>query len=113
MFAAGWEPGTDPVRWSYGLGLGARFDARRAVLRGRGRAASSRSTRARGTGPRSGWGNLLPTLHAVAGWKVFGPVAVTAGIDVDVYVPGMSRNPDGSAVGASRLAPRLAIGLEL
>ncbi len=75
--------------------------------------SSARSTRARWIGPTVGWGNLLPTLHAVAGWKVFGPVAVTAGIDVDVYVPGMSRNPDGSAVGATRVVPRVAIGLQL
>ena len=112
VFAAGWEPGTDPVRWSYGLGLGARFEIGDPFFADVDALVVSQHA---GTGDwaTAGWGNLLPTLHAVAGWKVFGSLAVTAGIDVDVYVPGLSRNPDGSAVGASRVEPRVAIGLEL
>jgi hypothetical protein len=112
VFTAGWEPLSDPVRWSYGLGLGARFEIGDPffvdvdVLLGSQHAGTADWIQV-------GWGNLLPSLHAVAGWKVFGPVAVTAGIDVDVYVPGLSRDPDGSGVGATRVAPRVVIGLEL
>jgi hypothetical protein len=110
VFAAGCVPGTDPVSWSYGIGLGARvtlpepfFADVDALLGSQHSGAADWST--------FGMGNLLPTLHAVAGWRVFGQLAVTAGIDVDVYVPGLSRNSDGSAVGSVRLAPRFAIGL--
>jgi hypothetical protein len=112
VVAAGWEPGTDPVRWSYGIGLGARFDLGTPFFLDVDALVGSQHA---GTldWATVGWGNLLPTLHAVAGWKVLGPVAVSAGIDVDVYVPGMSRNPDGSAVDAARVVPRVAIGLQL
>jgi len=112
VFAAGCIPNTDPVQWSYGIGLGVRvplpepFFADVDVLLGSQHAgAADWST--------FGMGNLLPGLHAVAGWAVFGRLAVTAGIDVDVYVPGLSRNPDGSAVGTARSAARFTIGLEL
>jgi hypothetical protein len=112
VFAAGWEPLSDPVRWSYGLGFGARFDLGEPFFADVDALLGSQHA---GTADWNvaGWGNLLPSLHAVAGWKVFGPVAVTAGIDVDLYVPGLSRNPDGSAVGATRVEPRFAIGLQL
>jgi hypothetical protein len=112
VFAAGLEPLADPLRWSYGLGLGARFDLGEpffldvdAVLVSQHAGSADWNV--------VGWGNLLPTAHAVAGWRVFGRVAVTAGIDVDVYVPGLSRNADGSAVETTRVQPRLAIGLQL
>jgi hypothetical protein len=110
VFAAGCVPGTDPVPWSYGIGLGVRVPLPEPFFADLDALLGSTHT---GTEDWStfGMGNLLPTLHAVAGWRVFGPVAVTAGIDVDVYVPGLSRNPDGSDVGAVRLAPRFAIGL--
>jgi hypothetical protein len=110
VFAAGCLPGTDPVQWSYGIGLGVHIPLPEpffidvdALLGSQHAGAEDWST--------FGMGNLLPTLHAVAGWKVFGPLVVTAGIDVDVSVPGLSRNADGSAVSAVRLAPRFAIGL--
>jgi hypothetical protein len=112
VFAAGCVPGTDPVQWSYGIGLGVRvplpepfFSDVDVLLGSQHAGAADWST--------FGTGNLLPGLHAVAGWAVFGRLAVTAGIDVDVYVPGLSRNPDGSAVGTVRSAARFAIGLEL
>lgn len=112
VFTAGCEPLTDPVRWSYGLGLGARFDLGEPFFLDVDAVLGSQHA---GTADWNvaGRGNLLPSLHAVAGWKVFGPVAVTAGIDVDVYVPGLSRDPDGSAVGATRVEPRFAIGIQL
>ena len=110
VFAAAFVPGTDPVRWSYGIGLGVRvplpepfFADVDALLLSQHAGAADWSM--------VGMGNLLPTLHAVAGWKVFGPLAVTAGIDVDVYVPGLSRYPTGWSVGEVRLEPRFAIGL--
>jgi hypothetical protein len=112
VFAAGVEPTSDPLRWSYGIGLGVRvplpapfFADVDALVLSQHADADDWST--------VGMGNLLPTLHAAAGWKVFGPLAVTAGVDVDVYVPGMSRNPDGSSVAAVRLAPRFAIGVQI
>jgi hypothetical protein len=112
VFAAGVEPASDPLRWSYGMGLGVRvtlpdpfFADIDALVASQHAGADDWST--------VGAGNLLPTLHAAAGWKVFGQLAVTAGIDVDVYVPGMSRNPDGSAVGDVRVAPRFALGVEI
>ncbi len=110
VFAAGCVPGTDPVLWSYGIGLGARVSLGEPFFADVDVLLGSMHT---GTGDWStvGMGNLLPTLHAVAGWKVFGPLSVTAGIDVDVYVPGLSRSWDGSAVDAVRIAPRFAIGV--
>jgi hypothetical protein len=112
VFVAGCEPLSDPLRWSYGLGLGARFEIGEPFFLDVDALLVSQHA---GTADWNvvGWGNLLPSAHAVAGWKVFGPVAVTAGIDVDVYVPGLSRNPDGSAVGTTRAEPRLAIGIQL
>jgi hypothetical protein len=104
--------GTDPVQWSYGLGLGVRvplpgpfFADVDALLLSQHAGTWDWST--------FGIGNLLPTLHAVAGWKVLGSLAVTAGIDVDFYVPGFSRYPAGWTVGEVRLAPRFAVGLGL
>ncbi len=112
VFTAGCEPLSDPLRWSYGLGLGARFEIGEPFFADVDALLVSQHA---GTADWNvaGWGNLLPSLHAVAGWKVFGPVAVTAGIDLDVFVPGLSRNPDGSAVGATRAVPRFAIGIQL
>ena len=112
VFAAGCVPGTDPVQWSYGIGLGVRVPLPGPFFADVDALLLSQHA---GTGDWStfGMGNLLPTLHAVAGWKVLGPLAVTAGIDVDFYVPGFSRYPAGWTVGEVRLAPRFAIGLGL
>jgi hypothetical protein len=112
VFVAGVEPAAVPVRWSYGIGLGGRIPLSEpffadidATLGSQHVGAADWST--------IGWGNLLPSLHAAAGWNVFRSLAVTAGIDVDVYVPGLSRNPNLTAVEEVRFAPRLTVGLEL
>jgi hypothetical protein len=110
IFTAGCVPGADPVRWSYGIGLGARVSIGEPFFADVDVLLASMHT---GTLDWStvGMGNLLPTLHAVAGWKVFGSLSVTAGVDVDVYVPGLSRSWDGSAVDEVQIAPRFAIGV--
>jgi hypothetical protein len=111
VFAAGCQPATDPLAWSYGLGIGGRIPVTRTYFVDVDAVLGSQHTGA-AEWDSFGVGNLLPTLHAVAGWKVNKWVAVTAGFDADLYVPGLSRNPDGSAVADLRIAPRLAIGIE-
>jgi len=112
VFAAGVEPASDPVRWSYGLGLGVRVPLSEPFFADVD--ALLVSQHAGGDDWTAfGMGNLLPSVHAVAGWKVFGRLAVTAGVDLDVYVPGLSRDPDGSTVDEMRLAPRFALGVQL
>jgi hypothetical protein len=109
LFSAGWKTGTE--QWSYGIGLGGRVIVDRFFLDFDGSAVSVHD----GfndwliTGP----GTLLPIVRVMSGMKLFGDLAVTAGIALRFYVPGVSPSPDGAALTDVRVVPSFLVGAQI
>jgi hypothetical protein len=110
LLTAGYEQGSDPVRWSYGVGFGGHIPIAPLFL---DLDLTLQSVHVGG----ADWyvtepGNMLPQFKATLGLPVFG-MAVTAGAVVDIYLPYISSEPDGRRTEAARFAPRLFIGAQL
>ena len=109
LFSAGWKTGTE--QWSYGIGLGGRVIVDRFFVDFDGSAVSVHD----GfddwliTGP----GALVPIVRVMPGLKLFGDLAVTAGIALRFYVPGVSPSPDGAPLTDVRVVPSFLFGAQI
>ncbi len=109
LFSAGWKPGTE--QWSYGIGLGGRVIIDRFFIDFDGSAVSVHN----GfndwliTGP----GALVPIVRIMPGLKLFGDLAVTAGVALRFYVPGVSPSPDGTVLTDVRVVPSFLVGAQI
>jgi hypothetical protein len=110
LLFGGYVEKSDPMRWSYGAGLGGHlplgplgldFDLSvQSIHEG--------STNWYITSP----GNMLPQLRFVFGLPLLG-MTLNGGASVDIYVPYLSTEPDGSRTKIVRFAPQFIVGIEL
>lgn len=109
LFSAGWKTGTE--QWSYGIGLGGRVALDRFFVDFDGSAVSVHNGFADWliTGP----GSLVPMVRVMPGMKLFGDMALTAGIALRFYVPGVSPSPDGAPLTDVRVVPSFLFGAQI
>ena len=109
LFSAGWVPDTE--RWTWGVGLGAGVGIGRFSVDLDASMLSVHESFAdwASTGP----GTMVPFARAMVSMKVFGRVAVDAGLGLRFYVPGMSPSPDATPLMEVRAVPSFLFGVRI
>jgi uncharacterized protein YcfJ len=113
VFSAGFAPGTDPVRWTAGLGLGSSSDlGSMFVDYDLVMVTEHRGFDAMTSGAGWGVGSLYPRARLVLGLPLFGGVAVDVGVVLRVYIPYLSSSLVADLTGPSYV-PSLVLGVHL
>jgi hypothetical protein len=110
LFSGGVDWASSPVRWSYGLGFGGHLPTKRVWV------DFDVSVLSLHTGSTDWYistlGNMLPQARVELGLPIFG-LTLNAGVAVDMYVPVLSSEPDGSPTTVFHMAPRVIAGVHL
>jgi hypothetical protein len=113
MFSAGWMPGSNPVLWTSGIGLGGSslvgsffLDYDLSIVQEHQGPLDASSTFA---------GNLYPRIRAVAGLTLIPGLALNAGVSVRVLTPYLSSAWEGRGYDPTRLVfqPSFIIGVRI